>query len=240
MNLVLCKTVSRSHVPGCELAPDLFYSRYHQQLKAAGLKPLHLDLTNSSHLAGDGRIKDPSLFLGGDHSTTALIHQYLGIQKKKVLIFDAHNDFSSAQNRDEELYNWNIINFLLEQGCEILVVGLRAYHPGMKKSSRVSYIESTDFVDMDKVAVRIKEFVEEGTYISIDMDVLNPIEFPHVNFQVPGGIFFRELLICLDIVLERNPHCLIDIVEYNPVKNEGLSSELLLTLIKRIAYRGAF
>ena len=57
-------------------------------------------------------------------------------------------------------------------------------------------------------------------YISLDLDVLDPIEFNFTNTPIPNGISLEKLHSVLEIIKGSNKLLGIDIVEYNPDKGE--------------------
>ncbi len=244
MNIFKCKTKIHSKIPGCELAPAILFDKYSKYLYSLDntLSFFQLDLTknDNSFDTYKSRIADSNrnIFIGGDHSTTALIYNLLKNEKMKIIIFDAHNDFDSRVENMKctKLANWNIINFLLKHNVDILVLGTRFVHKNMMESNRVQYIDHTQFNFISKALNDIRNFLGDckKLYISIDLDVLNPIEFPSVSYPVPGGLFYRELLYIIEHLLNSVPYCVFDLVEYNPVIGSNNSEKILLSILEKI------
>ena len=173
------------------------------------------------------------LFFGGDHSTTSkIINDVLSNAPRNIIIFDAHNDY---ENIFQETYkNWNVINFLEKLKFSGLLLGYRFDDLNMKKVSFLKYIRDTEFQELRYVLDELKLFCikSEVVYVSIDLDVLNFVEFPGTGFRCAGGISLRELLICLNTIIENSKRLIVDIVEFNPL----IEHEYSLEILKRLFY----
>lgn len=184
------------------------------------------------------KLKNNILIWGGDHATTSFIYSHiLENPIKNIIIFDAHNDYDSNNiAKEDRLYNWNVIN-TLEDYIDIgIVLGFRDKKYTMKESSKFRYIEDIDFYNFEKIKNILKGYCQEreSIYVSLDLDVLNPAEFPGVGFKVAGGISLRELIICLRIILKYSKQVVIDIVEFNPLIEKKDSIYILKRIFKEI------
>eukprot|EP01059_Diplonema_ambulator_P005793 TRINITY_DN1557_c0_g1_i3.p1 TRINITY_DN1557_c0_g1~~TRINITY_DN1557_c0_g1_i3.p1 ORF type:complete len:411 (+),score=108.79 TRINITY_DN1557_c0_g1_i3:63-1235(+) len=82
------------------------------------------------------------------------------------------------------------------------------------------------------------------TYISIDLDVLDPAYAPGLSHHEPGGISTRELLHMIQSI----PHCAMlgaDIVEYNPTRDRDnvtamVAAKVMKELLPKLAIRDGF
>ena len=75
----------------------------------------------------------------------------------------------------------------------------------------------------------------EGTpvYLTVDMDVLDPSEFPGTGTQEAGGVRFTELLAALRDVLARFRVVALDNVELSPpIDPTGRSTALACKLLR--------
>ncbi|KAK4649147.1 uncharacterized protein QC761_116450 [Podospora bellae-mahoneyi] len=156
--------------------------------------------------------------LGGDHTTTlsALRAAYKKWGKLSVIHFDAHIDTWNPKVLGGDVSDYGAVNhgtFLHIAHEEGLITnssihaGIRAplAHPvkDMKNDRRCGF----DFVtsrDLDRFGIsgiieRLKSRVGDAkTYISVDIDVLDPAYAPATGTAEPGGWTSRELLTILD------------------------------------------
>ncbi len=147
-----------------------------------------------------------TLMLGGDHSLTlgalralALQHGPLGL-----LHLDAHPDAADGAAWGTDIHHGTWLRQAIWEGLldadRILQVGLRA--PRFD-DSELSFLQATgvrmwtpeDLRD-PLLAMRLKDdlaAVGRGpTYLSLDLDVLDPVLVPAVAEPVPGGLSFAE------------------------------------------------
>lgn len=243
MKIIGLSYINNSKVPGCELGFKYFMSN---AIKDINLDKKDILFFEEEH--GENKYKKiihyyldnnvPILFFGSDHSTTAYILNSL-INRKidSLFIFDAHNDYDN-QSTSKHLKNWNILNFIQDSTEVINLLGYRYYHKAML-GNNINIIKDTDFCELSKVIDRLEFSKQDGfNYISIDLDVLNPLEFSSVNFPVVGGISLRELLYCINYIFSKSSYCIIDIVEFNPILDSKISYEVLIRLINEITNMG--
>lgn len=168
------------------------------------------------------------LFLGGNHAVTypivlALREKYPNIT---VIHFDAHLD-----RRPEYKGNpWShacIIKRLEEivTSDRIITFGYRSRAPEEPESG-------TPFLIFESLSKTIKN-IDSPIYLTIDLDVLDPSEFPAVSNPEPGGITFKELQESLYLL--RGKLVGIDIVEYNPLASDSLFPAVTAALLIREA-----
>lgn len=142
-----------------------------------------------------------NISIGGDHSIT--YHCINSISDKYnrpiiPIIFDAHHDCRSTLYKDEELNHSNFVSKLIELDnvYKIIQVGVR----GVRSISHVASskkIISLNFSNSQLVEC-INEIIKERSdalgYISVDLDVLSPMEFSAVDFPIPGQPVASKLL----------------------------------------------
>jgi len=69
-------------------------------------------------------------------------------------------------------------------------------------------------------------------HLSLDMDAIEPSVAPGVGTPVPGGLTFREAHLLMEIVGESHKIASTDVVEINPILDEGnRTAELAVELI---------
>jgi agmatinase len=132
----------------------------------------------------DGRMRP--LFIGGDHTITwatfgALHHLY----KDLVLLhLDAHLD-RRDQYKGERLNHATVMRRIEERfgRDRILSFGIRSV---AEEELGVSYAR--------ELGPLPEELKGKPLYLSLDLDVLDPSQFPAVGNPEPGGVTFKELL----------------------------------------------
>jgi arginase family enzyme len=161
---------------------------------------------------------DKILALGGDHTVSfPIVKAFLDNQPLTYLYFDAHLDYYKDSS---ECYNWNVVEKIQSSGVEVINVGFR------------DILDCTDQADLKIIPIienfklrhiidQIRQLIpnDRRVYVSIDLDILDPLIFPYVNSPVQGGLLSRELLSIVNEVLSEFRPIGIDIVEYNPMKD---------------------
>lgn len=176
--------------------------------------------------------KEQIIILGGSHRTTAyVIKEILKLESQfSIVIFDAHNDYSIAPSILET--NWNILNDIIPLVKEGLIIGFRDLNDLMPPCNKFDYIKDCLPFNYKLIEKKIKTVClnNEYIYLSIDLDVLNPIEFPGTGYKCAGGLSLRELLYCLNLIKKNAQYLIVDIVEFNPL----IEKEQSLLVIERI------
>lgn len=161
--------------------------------------------------------------IGGDHSLTrdvlAAIHA-AGGKKLSLLYFDAHPDFvSSARDYYGSVLtdSAGYIDFK-----KSMTIGTRAAEPEEienAKNAGLQIVTPIDLVELGpkRVAEMIMEKVEGSrTYVSIDLDCVDPASAPGVSVPSPGGLTTADLLYLLTRVMREADIAGFDIVELSP------------------------
>jgi agmatinase len=171
------------------------------------------------------------IVLGGDHSLSTPVLQALaehhGVDGYSVVHFDTHADTGSEEGEAPHgvPFHRAVIDGHLD-GRNIVQLGLRGAWPWPE-----------DFQWMREAGFRwhtIAEIVERGigpvvhdaieharsraprTYLTVDIDVLDPAFAPGTGTAEPGGLMTRELLWAVRTVASRLDLCAMDIVEVSP------------------------
>ncbi|MGW0790596.1 arginase family protein [Streptomyces sp. NPDC002911] len=154
------------------------------------------------------------LFVGGDHSLSAPVVTGLTAEHGpvRVVCFDAHCDFSARPMPGvTDITHGDFLGHLFQTGvvtaCELY--GVRTYLPAscgpLPKSLRCLYEygfpEPADHGD------------DGPTYLSVDLDVIDPTEFPATGHPEAGGYRLRELLAAIEHVCRTRRVVAVDIVE---------------------------
>lgn len=152
--------------------------------------------------------------LGGDHSITyPLVKGMLSEYKTLNIVWlDAHPDIYPEYEGDRFSHACPLARILELPGVNTTVIsGIRATSNSLNKElqkSRVQVINSAQFEETSGL------FLDGPTYLSIDIDVLDPAYAPGVGNPVPGGISTRDLINAIHSF--RFPIVGFDLVEVNP------------------------
>lgn len=197
--------------------------------------------------------KDKIIFLGGDHSISYSIGKAflnycqdnggvsqahsaspkLGQSKEPCLIvFDSHPDLMSpAENPTHE--EW--LRALIEAGFparNILLVGLRNCDQEelryiAENKIRAINLDNT-LVNIEDICDTIMEFSSgKQLYLSIDIDVVDPIFAPGTGHREPGGLSSREIVYLVKRLNKIKSLKAVDIVEINPdLDKDGMTVKL--------------
>jgi len=181
------------------------------------------------------------LALGGEHSITAplvraALQQYTPLS---VLQIDAHADLRDTYGGLKYSHAC-VMRRVLELGCDICQVGIRSYSQEEFDSCRLNVdrfvtpqVTQTDPAWIDSVLSRLSE----NTYITVDMDGLDPSIAPGVGTPEPGGLSWRQVTALLRRVCSERNVVAADIVETRPLGENHVTEFLAARLAyKIIAY----
>jgi agmatinase len=171
-------------------------------------------------------------FIGGDHSISYPIVEALQRDREiQVVWFDAHTDYG-------ELFpgichnHKNVVRriFTLPNVKRVINVGHRGYTSSDKVNRRPEkffMVHAAQARHEGEYPLLQAMHPDLPCYISIDIDVLDPIYAPGTSTPVPGGLTPEELKLLLRVVGESHQVLGCDLTEVNP----SLDSSLL-TLIQ--------
>lgn len=162
----------------------------------------------------------------------------------KILYFDAHGDINSPEESESKLFYGMPLRCLIKDSDhpvfpiinngikpeQIIHIGGRELDKAEgqfmneKGIKRITVEELTcGKTDFEKMVLP-----DEKVYIHLDLDVLEPQEFPHVPLPVPGGITVEALKNIMDTVKHKSSIVGMGIFEYKPC---GRVNEILKYLI---------
>lgn len=209
-----------------------------------------------------------SVVLGGDHSIA--LGSISGAARNRtlgVVWLDAHGDFNTAQTTLSGNIHGMPLAALCGYGDERLIgigrpgaagaaispqhvalVGVRSLDDEERVLMRDSGVSvfSMEAVDRFGIAEVIRRSVDiagrgtDGIYLSLDLDVLDPMHAPGVGTPVPGGLTYREAHLAAEMLAETGQVVGVDLVEVNPILDRGnttgdLAVELVLSALgKRV------
>lgn len=170
--------------------------------------------------------------LGGDHSLSlpvmAALSSRLGVDGYSVIHFDTHADTEIYQPGETTQHATPFYRAITEghlKGRNLVQIGLRGAwpHPAEFDWMREHGIRwyTMDQVDERGLASVVTEAIERAsgcpaTYLTVDIDVLDPAFAPGTGTPEPGGLSTRELLRAVRRIASSLPLCAMDIVEVSP------------------------
>ena len=214
--------------------------------KSLDLEEIHMDNSNldiTEKLIYENCLeifeeKPKTVFLGGDHSISYSIGRAFldNCRKQKkdacLIIFDAHPDcMPPVKNPTHE--EW--LRALIEKGFpaqNILLVGVRnsdKEETDFLRRNKIKTISMNQLIeDLDDTSDIIMEFSNgKDLYISIDIDVIDPVFAPATGYPEPGGLTNRQFLYIIQRMNKIKNLRAVDIVEINPVKDKtGITVKL--------------
>ncbi|GAC1631115.1 MAG: arginase [Chloroflexota bacterium] len=205
------------------------------------------------------------LVLGGDHSIS--LGSVAGVTRHRrvgILWLDAHGDFNTASTSPSGNIHGMVLSALAGQGDarlvsidgrapkvdthNIVLVGTRELDSGERAllqqcGIRVFSMSEVDRVGLPRVMETALDRVASGVdaiHLSLDLDVVDPMQAPGVGTPVFGGLNYRETHLAMEMIFETGKLGSMDIVEVNPVldthnETARLGKEFILSALgKRI------
>ena len=182
-------------------------------------------------ILADGKMP---VLLGGEHlvslgAVRAAAKRFPGMY---IIHFDAHADL-----RDEYLGN-PLSHACVIRRCHDILGDGRIFQFGIRSGTRDEFAfmgAGRVVTERHSCATLPQLMFPEGTpvYLTVDMDVLDPSEFPGTGTQEAGGLRFRELLGALLDVFARFNVVAFDNVELAPsIDPSGRSTALACKLLR--------
>ncbi|MCL5018246.1 MAG: arginase family protein [Candidatus Pacearchaeota archaeon] len=198
------------------------------------LEEIHLD---NSNLELTGKLiyensletfetKPKTIFLGGDHSISyPIVKAFLKNcknEKRKpcLIIFDAHADCMEPM-KEPTHEEW--VRKLVEEGFpseNILIVGARNIEKTeikFIKENKIKTISMNSLTeDLPDICDTIMEFSNgKELYVSIDIDVIDPVFAPSTGYPEVGGLTSRQFIYLIQRIKKIKTLRAVDIVEIN-------------------------
>ena len=161
------------------------------------------------------------IMIGGDHSlTTETIKAASAGKKLSLLYFDAHPDFVSSVR--------NYYGSVLTDSAQSLnfrksmLIGTRAAEQEELENARKVDLKIVNPLDVSELGVKkVAQMIKartagSRTYISIDLDCVDPASAPGVSVPSPGGLSAVNLIYLLNKAISGGNVVGIDIVELTP------------------------
>ena len=179
--------------------------------------------------------------LGGEHSLSAppiaAVRDYF--PDLTVVHIDAHGDLRDTYE-GTPLSHASIERRVVDMGIPLTEIGIRSFSPEeaefMKTRPNVAVVwgyqlaKGTAVIPWDRLS--------KHTYITIDLDALDPSEMPAVGTPEPGGLHWYQLLELFQEICRRTTIVGMDVVELCPMEGQTRADFLAAKLVyKMIGYR---
>lgn len=175
------------------------------------------------------------LLLGGDHSITYPVLRGFGNRKGLTIVhLDAHGDLYDEFGGDPFSHACPFARIMEERLAERLIqVGLRTLTPPQREQSDRFGTEIFG-AGQWRDAIPIISAVQGPVYVSLDLDVLEPMLAPGLSHPEPGGLSVRDVL---DVLSAVRAHVIgADVVEYNPRHDwRDLTARVAAKFVKELA-----
>jgi agmatinase len=179
--------------------------------------------------------------IGGEHSLSAapiaVVHEYF--PDLTVVHIDAHGDLRD-QYEGTPLSHASIERRVVDMGIPLTEMGIRSFSPEeaefMKTKPDVAIVWG---YQLAKGTASIPwERLSKHTYVTIDLDALDPGEMPAVGTPEPGGLHWYQLLDLFREICRRTTIVGMDVVELCPMEGQTRADFLAAKLVyKMIGYR---
>lgn len=200
------------------------------------------------------------LVLGGDHSiamgTVAGVLDAVG--EVGVLWVDAHGDINTPQTSPSGNVHGMPVATMLGRtrlggrlGWDqrtlnperVVLFGTRTLDPGERATIRELGIRMFTMSEIDQrgLTATVAEAIERlsgrgGIHISLDMDVVDPLEAPGVGTPWPGGLTYREAHLAMELLAQTGQVTSMEVAEVNPIhdhenRTARLAEELILSAL---------
>jgi arginase len=129
--------------------------------------------------------------------------------------------------RPENLVYIGLRDVIPEERRTIHDLGITAY--------TMSDVERLGIVKICEETFRCMNEKTEGFVLSFDIDSIDPMTAPGVDYPEPGGLTFREAMVIMEYASQSQKLALFELVETSPGKDrDDTTSQLAIRLIHRI------
>ena len=245
---------THSYKPGTRFGPDsirnafnnieIFYPEFGVDLETVNIQDLGntqqtvnvqemLDMVNK--ITGEIQKKSKLIvILGGEHSLTYGTYTSFPSDTGYV-VFEAHYDLRDGYAGAEYSHASYLRRIVEKRGADNIVhIGARSFvrdELAFLKEHKIKTITDKDIRNgSGPKMIKDAMSVFAKTYVSIDLDVLDPAFAPGVGNPEAVGITSRELFDMLHAMDGKKISCL-DIVELNPTYDNGSTSSIAAKII---------
>ena len=205
------------------------------------------------------------LFLGGDHSIAmGTIGGVSHARSTGLIWMDAHGDFNTLETSPSGNVHGMPLAALLGDGDpglvnigrsgqkidpdNVVLIGIRSLDEKEKERLKESGVTLYTMRDIDEKGISaitneiLMKFIRmKHIHISLDMDIMDPVEAPGVGTPVLGGLTYREAHLFMEIMADSAKLSSMDMVEINPIldqanKTAGLAVDLAVSALGKRIY----
>ena len=173
--------------------------------------------------------------IGGEHLVTlgaveAVAEKYDNLH---IIHFDAHADLR------EDYLGERFSHACVMHRCHDIVGDNRIFQFGIRSGDRDEFIFAKEHTEMHKfnfdgLKETVQKIGQQPVYFTLDLDVLDPSQFPGTGTPEAGGVTFMELMSAIEEVSKLNIVG-FDINELCPVYDQsGASTALACKLLREI------
>jgi arginase len=191
---------------------------------------------------------DLPVLMGGDHglavgSISAIArHCHRQGRRLRVLWLDAHADVNDAATSPSGNLHGMPVACLLGRGpaplvgwsgqpqalhaADIAFLGIRSVDAEERSAIarldlRVWDMRAIDEHGLHHALSEALQGVDADTHlhVSFDLDVLDPVHAPGVSTGVPGGLTYREMQLCMEMIADTGCLGSLDVMEINPARD---------------------
>ena len=183
------------------------------------------------------------LVVGGDHSVAigSIAAAAQSVPGLGIVWIDAHPDFNTPETSPTDNIHGMVLAIAAGQGPaplvrllgfapmvhpeRIVVIGARSIDAGESNNLREAGVRvyEADVVERQGIRETIGDAMAylarnqvRAVHVSVDLDVLNPMQWPGVSTPAPGGMTAEELTQAARMLAEMAPIASLDIVELTP------------------------
>ena len=175
------------------------------------------------------------LVLGGDHSITYPVFRAFGgrTERPTIVHLDAHGDLYDSFEGDRYSHACPFARIMEEKlAGRLLQVGVRTLNAHQRSQAAKFGVETLG-ADRWRDVLPLLARLRGPVYISLDIDVLEPMLAPGISHPEPGGLTVREVLEVLAAITA--PVVGADVVEYNPSNDvRDLTAHVAAKFVKEL------
>ncbi len=185
------------------------------------------------------------VFVGGDHAITFPLVRAFEDRSLTVVQFDAHQDYTDEKHgqrfsHDNQMRRVSELPFVKQ----VIQIGLRGAlehaEPWEAAHRDGVQIVTSERIVREGAAAALADVHPNGdTYVTIDIDVLDPAVASGTGFPEPGGIGYYQLKDALLLIAQRTRIIAFDVCEVNPIYDTAhvtarIAARLMLDLLGAI------
>ncbi len=219
--------------------------------------PLYLDAVVDLNLRLKNEVEQAHhdgyfpLVFGGDHALAIGSISASAKEGHAILWIDAHGDCNTVESSDSQRIHGMPLAVLQGHGHidlirmvnptvksdNIMLIGIRSLDIEEEKLMTKWGVHWLTLNEIRKQGIdwmneQVNRFIQDKQYlhVSFDCDSMDPVLFPGVNTPVKDGFKPYEILPLIKHVLNHPGITSMDIVEFNPTRDQGTTLELIKSI----------